>query len=110
VYRGSWASPSSTAHYFSTLRSSPTGGASAAISGYTAGFTLVGQRCPWCGRFAIYIDGRYIRTVDTYASSARARAPLYTITWPSIGHHLLQLVVVQAGGKRVYLDGIAIVR
>jgi hypothetical protein len=105
AYGGAWTSYVQTQAYGGTLR----GSASAAYASLTtdaSGFVVTGQRCAACGSFAVYLDGRYLTTVNTYAPTTQHRRVLFTKLWSQIGRHTLRLVVQRASGRRVYLDSI----
>jgi len=77
-------------------------------AGQTATFTFEGSRVSWYGpigptrgKARVYLDGRYVRTVDLHASGFRARNRLFTKTWKSAGAHELTIKVVGTSGRPV---------
>ena len=102
--------------------------ASAVFSGGTAAFTsrsgswtslrFSGRAIAWVtalgpthGKVKVYVDGVYVKTVDTYAATSSYRVLAYTRTWSATGTHTLKLVaVVTASRPRVDLDAFAILR
>jgi len=110
-YTGAWASLGSSASYLGTLRST-TSVAGLTLGADTAGFTIVGERCPTCGQLRIRVDGGSWRTVETYTSSVAARQQLlYTGSFGSIGRHTLEVQTLATPGRpRVAIDAIAVIR
>ncbi len=105
-YGGGWINYVQSYAYGGTLRGSSIAGAAASITTDAGGFVVTGQRCPTCGKVAIYLDGRLLTTVDTYASTTQHRRVLFGKLWSQIGRHTLRLVVAPSSGRRVYLDSI----
>lgn len=72
---------------------------------------VVGWRCTTCGVFQIYDGSTLIYTVDTYASSTKARQVLFTRYYSSVGTHTFTIRVKATPGRPdVKLDGFAMRR
>jgi hypothetical protein len=75
-------------------------------------FRLVGDRCPTCGTFTVYVDGVRIGTVDTYASTTKVRQQLWSRgLGPAIAKHTITIVVSGTYRRpRIVLDGFVATR
>jgi hypothetical protein len=58
---------------------------------------LVATKGPGRGRTAVYIDARYVRTIDLYAPTLQRRRMVFTHAWRNSGSHR---VTVKALGKK----------
>ncbi len=110
-YTGAWTSSGSATAYLGTLRST-TAVAGLTLAADTAGFTVVGERCPTCGLLRVRVDGGPWRTVDSYrAATATRQQLLYTGSFGSIGRHTLEVQTLATRGRpRVAIDAIAVIR
>ncbi|HUR13631.1 MAG TPA: fibronectin type III domain-containing protein [Mycobacteriales bacterium] len=72
---------------------------------------VIGMRCAGCGKFAIYAGSTKIATVDTYASSTKARQVLFTKTYTSSATRTFTIRPLGTPGRpTVALDGFAMRR
>lgn len=110
-YGAGWLSRSSATAYLGTLRTT-TAATSFTLAADTAGFTLVGERCPSCGLLRVRVDGGPWRSVDTWAATTRSRQQLhYTGSFGAIGRHTLEVQTLATPGRpRVSVDAIAVIR
>ncbi len=74
-------------------------------AGASATFTFSGRKVWWNGptgptrgRAKVYVDGKFVRTVNLHNRSFDARATLFKIGWKSAGEHTLRIVVVGTRG------------
>jgi hypothetical protein len=96
-----------------TLHASSSAGGQVVVTATTVRYTVVGDMCPTCGQFRVYVDGVYKGTYDSYSSTTKTRQALYTSGIYSGGpkSHKLQIVVVGTPGRpRVAVDGIGTLR
>ncbi|HEB12188.1 MAG TPA: hypothetical protein ENI11_00740 [Actinobacteria bacterium] len=57
----------------------------------------------------IYVDGRYIKTINTYSRKSRFRQVVFKKAWSKRGTHTLR--IVNLGNKRLFdVDGLGVVR
>ena len=107
---GSWSSSASPGYLGGrSLRSGE--------AGATATFSFVGSQVAWFGtrtasrgRASVYVDGRYVRTVDLHRATAAYRRILFRHGWPHSGPHTLEIRVVgTAGHPYVDVDGFVVV-
>jgi pimeloyl-ACP methyl ester carboxylesterase len=110
-YKGTWT----------TVRAGSASGGSyryARASGASASYTFTGRSIAWVatrstssGRAKVYLDGRYVTTVDLRASAAAWRRVVYTRTWPTSGTHTIRVVcLATAGHPRVNVDAFVVLR
>ncbi|HEX8004597.1 MAG TPA: S8/S53 family peptidase [Mycobacteriales bacterium] len=111
-YTGSWAKRALGNRWFGYVHQSAARGAYVQHRTDTSQFTVIGDKCPSCGQFAVYVDGVYKGTVDTRAGGTYARQVLWTSA--SLGApkgHTIKLVVVGTSGRPyVLIDGIGTLR
>ena len=97
---GVWTSAGSQSGRFAgTLRSSKAADASLTLKQWGSQFALITDRCATCGKIKVYLDGKLVATVDTYASSTAKGRQVWSKTFPAIGQHTVRLVVVGTGAR-----------
>lgn len=70
---------------------------------------LISTKAPDRGRAKIYIDGKYVKTIDAHASKLKPRQAIYYRTWKSPGTHYIKIVNLGTPGRaRFDIDGLAI--
>ncbi|HVF06524.1 MAG TPA: hypothetical protein VNA20_16915 [Frankiaceae bacterium] len=110
-YSGAWAAGTSASRYLGTYRASSLKGSSVTVRVHGGKLVVRGDRCSSCGAFAVYEDGVYRKTIDTYATTSRVRQTLYTGGGSAIRPRTLRLVVVgTAGRSRVSIDSVTAMR
>jgi hypothetical protein len=77
------------------------------------GIRWIGYRDEWSGYAKVYVDGVFVKRVNTYASSAKAQATLFSVTGLAPGKHTLKIVVTgthsaASGGSWVWADAFEI--
>lgn len=112
-----WTRATKRDRFLDTVRSSGRKGARATLRAQARGFTVIGDRCPACGKVRVLErtgNGRWtlVRTVDTRASKRRVRQVLYAGNVDrKLTNRSVRLEVV--GTKRrptVVLDAVAVRR
>jgi hypothetical protein len=111
-YGGTWRLVTGSGYSGGSVRSASAAGASARYSFTGRSVALVLSRRPDGGKVKVYVDGAYVTTVNTAATSATYRQLAFVRTWAVTGTHSIRLVVVggTAGHARVDLDAIAVLR
>lgn len=87
-------------------------------AGARASFYFTGKKVTWNGptgptrgRAKVYVDGKYIKTVNTYRRSFDARSTLFQASWKAAGEHRLTIVVVGTRGHAmVAIDDFVVTR
>jgi hypothetical protein len=73
-------------------------------------FAIIGTKSRSSGQFKVFLDGHYVATVGTWASSTRPRQVLWTGPTVSAGRHTVGVINVANGGHPVItVDGYAVV-
>jgi Tol biopolymer transport system component len=112
-YTSGWvAKTASSTHYLSTYHATVQGAQTMSARPETSGFVVVGDKCPTCGAFKVYVDGVLKRTVDTYSSTSLTRQALYVGgDLGAVKPHSIKIVTVGTSGRpRVNIDAIALSR
>lgn len=110
-----WHKTTGSAFQEKTNHYSSAKGAWASFRFYGSEVNWIGGRGPSHGKAALYLDGRYITTVDSYASKTAYRAVLKRYTWSKSGWHTIKIKVLRskrtaASGYVVDLDGFGVLR
>jgi Domain of unknown function (DUF5122) beta-propeller/Fibronectin type III domain len=103
-----------------TVRSDAFSGGSArkrSVHGATATFTFTGRGvgfvttlAPRRGRVKVYVDGRYVKTLDLRSATARYRTVAWSRAWTTSGRHVVKLVVRGTSGRpRIDVDAFVVV-
>ncbi|WP_143448721.1 hypothetical protein [Kineosporia sp. A_224] len=104
-----WTRVASDDAYLGTLTVTRKAGATLTTQATTSRVTVVGERCPACGRLTVQVDGVTVATVDTYAPKVVPRAMLLdrrVANWP----HTVSLVAAPAAGRpEVRVDAVGFV-
>jgi hypothetical protein len=111
VWRKTWSGGSDAAFSGASVRHSSTTGAKASytFSGRSIGFVTTVD--PGRGSVKVFLDGKYVTTLDLSAGTAGQRVVAFSRTWKSVGTHTIRLVVVgTAGHPRVDVDAFEVLR
>jgi Glycosyl hydrolases family 16 len=79
-------------------------------------FTFTGSAVSWIGpegpnqgKARVYLDGRYVRTVDTYSRNPRPRESLFTASFSDVTDHTLTIhVLASTAGRVVTVDAFVV--
>jgi hypothetical protein len=86
--------------------------------GATASIAVVGRSFAWVapvnqrsGKAAVYVDGRYVATVNLYSRVSVSRRVVYAIAFPGRGAHTFTIRNLGTPGHaRVSLDALIVLR
>jgi hypothetical protein len=99
AYSGTWRLARHPGYGGDVVRYSQSKGASAT-------FTFTGRRVAWNGptgptrgKAKVYVDGKYMKTVDLRRASFDARTTLFRKGWKTAAKHTLTIVVVGTKGR-----------
>jgi len=110
-YRESWARRYSRSALAYHQRSSGERDARARLSFTGFAVAWVARTGPTSGRARVYVDGRYVRTVDLWDWKARARRVVYSRRFATNGPHALTVVVRGTRGRpRIDVDAFVVLR
>lgn len=89
-------------------------GARGTLGFFGSAVRWLGYRDEWAGIARVYLDGELHSIVDTYASPARAQAPLFSTSGLPAGPHVLEVEATgtrapSSGGTWVWLDAFEVV-
>lgn len=87
-------------------------------AGARADFEFTGKKVTWNGptgptrgQAKVYVDGTYVKTVNTFRRSFDARSALFQASWKAAGKHRLTIVVVGTRGhSMVAIDDFVVTR
>jgi hypothetical protein len=104
-----WHTTSSSLYSGGTEMGSNDTGAKATLTFSGTGVSFIGYQDEWSGIANIYIDGIKQSQIDTYASPAKARASVYSVTGLSSGSHTITVEGTgtknsSSGGTWIWVD------
>jgi hypothetical protein len=103
VFGGSWTGASSSTYRGGQAVVSKVRGSSASLTSTGTGFAWMGTKGPTRGQAKIYLDGRYVRTVNTYASRLSSSQVLYSASFSNLRARTFKIVVVGTAGRPAIL-------
>ena len=108
-FSGGWRSARHGGYGGDTVRYAETRGATATLSFTGRSVSWHGPTGPTRGVAKVYVDGRFVRTVDLRRPSFRARATLFQASWATVGRHTIAIVVASSKGRSmVAIDDVTI--
>jgi muramidase (phage lysozyme) len=111
VYRGKWRIARHGGYGGDVVRYARSKGASATVQFTARRIAWNGPTGPTRGKAKVYVDGRYVRTVDLRRAVFDPRATLFRTAWSKVGKHSLTIVVVGSKGRpMVAIDDFTILR
>jgi Transglycosylase-like domain len=108
VYRSTWRTASFASYSRGHVKYSTKAGATATLRFSGRGIGWVGPTGPTRGSARVYIDGRYVRTVDLRRSTFRARSVVFSKALTAGSHTLV--IKVTTSGKPVAIDELIVGR
>jgi len=91
TYRGSWDRRPGEQYLGSYAALSAQSDASIDFTFIGSAVSWIGLEGPNQGKARVYVDGVYVRTVDNYSGSFRARQTLFTTSFLAVGQHTLTI-------------------
>jgi len=74
-----------------------------------SGVSWIGPEGPNQGKARVYLDGRYVRTVDTYSRNPRPRESLFTASFSDVTDHTLSIhTLASTAGRVVTMDAFVV--
>ena len=105
TYAGSWDRQQSGQFMGSYAKVSTQAGAVVDFAFTGSGVSWIGPKGPNQGKARVYVDGRYVRTVDNYSGNPRPRESLYTASFSDVTDHTLSIhVLASTAGRVVTVD------
>ena len=110
-YRGTWTRYRTSSAFGGTTRFATSRTASARVSVTGRTIAIIAPRGPSRGSFGLYVNGRYVKKVSLYASTASARNIVATLAYSSSAVRTVELRVLgTARHPRVDLDAVIVLR
>ena len=110
-YRGTWRTAYHSGYMDGKARSTNARSAKASLQFTGTAIAWVGPVGPSRGKARVYIDGKLVTTVNTWASTFRASRVLFTKSWTKVGTHRISIVANgTAGHPTVALDAFLVRR
>jgi hypothetical protein len=97
VYQSTWKTARYSAYAGRQVKYSTRRGASATIPFTGTGIAWIGPVGPTRGTARVYVDGKYVTTVNLRRSTFKARTLLFAKKFSSSGAHTLKIVVTSSG-------------
>jgi hypothetical protein len=110
-YSGTWSLSSNGSYSGGKARTTWTAGRSVtyAFTGRSAAW--VSAKGPTRGSARVYVDGKYVTTVNLRATATAYRRVVWARSWGAVGAHTVKVVVVgTAGHPRVDVDAVIVAR
>jgi hypothetical protein len=98
AYHGTWSSAASSRYIGGHVKYARARSASASFSFTGTKVSWIGPVGPTRGKASVYVDGKYVRTVNSYARSFVAQKVLFGLSWSSQKAHTLKVVVAGTAG------------
>ncbi len=110
-YSGTWTSASSSSFSGGSAKYAKAAGRSASLKFTGRSIALVTAKSPSRGKVKVYVNGKFVTTVDLRGSSTQYRAVAWQSTWSTSATRTVKLVVVGTSGRpRVDLDAFVVVK
>ncbi|HOB82404.1 MAG TPA: glycoside hydrolase family 16 protein [Peptococcaceae bacterium] len=106
-YVGKWGYNKNEKQYKGDYHSSNVKGAYYTVSFTGTRLKAYGQKDDWCGKAAIYVDGKYLKTVDCYSKTVAPNQLLYDTGTLPYGNHTVKVVVLReknSAGHEYYIN------
>jgi hypothetical protein len=98
AYHGTWLSASSSRYIGGRVKYAKARSASASFSFTGTKVSWIGPVGPTRGKANVYVDGKYVRSVNSYARTFVAQKALFGFSWSSQGSHTLKIIVAGTAG------------
>jgi hypothetical protein len=98
AYHGTWLSASSSRYIGGRVKYAKARSASASFSFTGTKVSWIGPVGPTRGKANVYVDGKYVRSVNAYARTFVAQKVLFGFSWSSQGAHTLKIIVAGTAG------------
>ena len=110
-YSGTWTKRLWSSFSGGSIKYTKAAGRSASYKFTGRSIALVTTKAPSRGKVRVYVNGKYVSTVDLYRSSTQYRVLAWQKTWSTSRTRTVKLVVVGTSDRpRVDLDAFAIVK
>jgi hypothetical protein len=109
---GHWARSRSSADFAGSAAAATRSGASSSVRLSGSTFYAFVEKCSSCGQFAVYVDGKKRKTIDTYAGRTKHRVAVTLFSSPKdVSRHIVIKVLGthshSSHGNTVFLDALS---
>jgi hypothetical protein len=98
TYRGKWKTAKGSKYIGGKAKYATKRGAKVSFTFEGRSVAVVGPKGPTRGKAKVYVDGRYIKTINLHSRTYRGRQVVFAYNWSRAGDHRVSLVV--RGTKR----------
>ena len=114
VYGSGWLAGTASGRWLGTYHGTARTGATMTLTADTSKFNIIGDLCPTCGTFDVYIDGGWKARIDTYwPDRLITKSPLGIWAFKDVRRRTIKIVARGRGrgtGAGIRIDGIAVFR
>ncbi len=93
-YHGRWVTARNAGYLGGKARAARAGKASATLKFSGAAVSWVGPVGPTRGKARVYVDGKLVKTVNTWASRFSSTRVLFQKSWSAVGAHTISIVAM----------------
>jgi hypothetical protein len=102
-----WTTVRGSSYFLGSAYVTKLAGKYRSLATYGSTFSVIGSKCATCGAFRVYVDGKLVRTVDTYSATTKARQVLWSANLGAIKRHAIKIVTVGTAHRpAVFVDAI----
>jgi hypothetical protein len=110
-FSSGWGNGTGGGHFLGTETHTSSPNKTLTVQTATSAFTIIGDKCPSCGKLKVFIDGSLRATVDSLKSSTATRQVLFTRAFSATANHTLRIETLGTAGRpKVVIDAIAVRR
>jgi hypothetical protein len=107
AYRGHWSTARYSAYAGRQVKYATSTGAAATMQFTGTGIAWIGPVGPTRGAARVYVDGKYVTTVNLRRSTFHARIVLFSRAFPAGGTHTIR-IAVSSSGRPVAIDELVV--
>lgn len=109
-WRGTWSTSSKSSYLDGSLHASSDAGADVTLTFTGSSVAWVSPTGSGYGQGQVFIDGKYVKTVDLRGSGSASRKIVFATSLPNRTHTIRILVVGTSGRPKVAVDGLYVIR
>lgn len=110
-YSRGWATVSDPTAYGALVHETGTAGRAVSLEFRGRAVAWIAERGVSYGKARVYLDGAFVKTIDTGYDAALPRRLVFRASWPTVGTHRMRIVVLGTIGRpTISVDGFAILR
>lgn len=111
TYSRGWATVSDPTAHGALSHETSTAGRAVSLEFRGRAIAWIAERGSSFGKARVYVDGTYVRTVDTGYDANLPRRLVFRASWSSVGTHRIRIVALGTIGRpTISVDGFAILR